>query len=165
MFITQFQSGCVIGLKKVGLATRRNAQHLGDETTGRVWGKNLWINNGRFKRQNSSGRPRTTAEREGRVIVRSAISASDSSLSTIRRVIRSLISNMTIDRLRKRNLRSYRLLYLYASHLYAVKPNYSGTLARSIWNYADWGRIGLRDVFHFLLRPDDHRRRFWRRPE
>ncbi|GFW13243.1 hypothetical protein TNCV_4121411 [Trichonephila clavipes] len=42
--------------------------------------------NGRFQCHDGSGRPRATADREDRLIVRSAVAVPDSSLSTIRRV-------------------------------------------------------------------------------
>ncbi|GFT25664.1 HTH_Tnp_Tc3_2 domain-containing protein [Trichonephila clavipes] len=44
-----------------------------------------WMGNGRFQNHDSSGRPRATADREGRLIVRSAVTVPDSSLSTIKR--------------------------------------------------------------------------------
>ncbi|GFU34152.1 transposable element Tc1 transposase [Trichonephila clavipes] len=36
--------------------------------------------------------------------------------------------------------------------------------ARSGWNHADWRRRVFSDESRFQLRPDDHRRRVWRRP-
>ncbi|UYV84111.1 hypothetical protein LAZ67_X001211 [Cordylochernes scorpioides] len=35
---------------------------------------------------------------------------------------------------------------------------------RSTWNCTDWGRIFFSDEYHFLLCPDDRRKRVWRRP-
>ncbi|GFV79394.1 hypothetical protein TNCV_1903661 [Trichonephila clavipes] len=46
-----------------------------------------WVDSGRFQSHYGSGRPRATADREDRVIVRSAVTAPDSTLSTIRRVV------------------------------------------------------------------------------
>ncbi|GFW39094.1 uncharacterized protein TNCV_1830861 [Trichonephila clavipes] len=43
-----------------------------------------WVDNGRFQRHDGSGQPRATADREDRLIVRSAVTAPDSSLLTIR---------------------------------------------------------------------------------
>ncbi|GFV02844.1 uncharacterized protein TNCV_3609731 [Trichonephila clavipes] len=37
-------------------------------------------------------------------------------------------------------------------------------LARSGWKHADWRRLVFSDESYFQLRPDDHRRRVWRRP-
>ncbi|GFT21694.1 transposable element Tc1 transposase [Trichonephila clavipes] len=37
-------------------------------------------------------------------------------------------------------------------------------LALSGWNHADWRRIAFSGKSGFQLCPDDHRRRFWRRP-
>ncbi|GFX84970.1 HTH_Tnp_Tc3_2 domain-containing protein [Trichonephila clavipes] len=70
------------------------------------------INNGRFQHHDGTGRPRATADWEDRLIVRSDVTEPDSSLSTIRRVNRTRVSTMTIDRqLIERNLRSYRPLH------------------------------------------------------
>ncbi|GFV14507.1 HTH_Tnp_Tc3_2 domain-containing protein [Trichonephila clavipes] len=67
--------------------------------------------NGRFQRHDGSGRSRDTADREDRLIVRSAVTASHFSLSTIRRTTRTRVSTMTIHRrLIERNLRSHRPL-------------------------------------------------------
>ncbi|GFW69081.1 transposable element Tc1 transposase [Trichonephila clavipes] len=44
-----------------------------------------WVGSFRLQRQNGSGRPRAIADREERLIVRSAVTDPDSSLSTIRR--------------------------------------------------------------------------------
>ncbi|GFS98492.1 HTH_Tnp_Tc3_2 domain-containing protein [Trichonephila clavipes] len=67
--------------------------------------------NGRFQRHDGSGQPRATEDREDRLIVRSAITAPYSSLSTIRRTTRTRVSTMTFHRrLIERNLRSYRPL-------------------------------------------------------
>ncbi|GFU19022.1 hypothetical protein TNCV_430621 [Trichonephila clavipes] len=43
-----------------------------------------WMDNGRFQRHDGSGRPRATADREDKLISRSAVTAPESSLSTIR---------------------------------------------------------------------------------
>ncbi|GFX53312.1 HTH_Tnp_Tc3_2 domain-containing protein [Trichonephila clavipes] len=78
-------------------------------TIRRCWQE--WGDNGRFQRHDSSGQPRATANRGNRLIVRSAVTAPDSSLSTIRRVTRTRVSTMIIHRwLIERNLRSYRSL-------------------------------------------------------
>ncbi|GFS56429.1 hypothetical protein TNCV_4302621 [Trichonephila clavipes] len=53
---------------------------------------------GRFQRHDGSGRHRATADREDRLVVRSAVTVPDSSLSTIRLETRTRVSNMTIPR-------------------------------------------------------------------
>ncbi|GFV77220.1 HTH_Tnp_Tc3_2 domain-containing protein [Trichonephila clavipes] len=65
--------------------------------------------NGRFQRHDGSGRPRAPIDQEDRLIFRSAVTALDSSLSTVRRTTCTRVSTMTIyRRLIERNLRSYR---------------------------------------------------------
>ncbi|GFT93410.1 HTH_Tnp_Tc3_2 domain-containing protein [Trichonephila clavipes] len=69
------------------------------------------MENGRLQRHDGSVRPKATADREDRLIVRSAVTASDSSLSTIRRTTRTRVSTMAIHRrLIERILHSYRPL-------------------------------------------------------
>ncbi|GFV95664.1 hypothetical protein TNCV_2009811 [Trichonephila clavipes] len=43
-----------------------------------------WVDNGRFQRHDGSGQPRATADQEDRLIVISAVTAFDSSSSTLR---------------------------------------------------------------------------------
>ncbi|GFX43637.1 uncharacterized protein TNCV_510861 [Trichonephila clavipes] len=70
-----------------------------------------WVNNDRFQRHDGSGQPRATADREDRLTLRSAVTAPDSSLSTIRHATCTRVSTMTIRRrLIERNLLSYRPL-------------------------------------------------------
>ncbi|GFU88304.1 HTH_Tnp_Tc3_2 domain-containing protein [Trichonephila clavipes] len=79
--LSEFERGRIIGLKETGWANRRIIRDMGlsDAAIRRCWqGK---VNNGRFQRHDGSGRPRATADREERLIVRSAVSAPDSSLS------------------------------------------------------------------------------------
>ncbi|GFV98173.1 uncharacterized protein TNCV_4449301 [Trichonephila clavipes] len=65
-----------------------------------------WVESGRFQRHDGSGRPRATADREDKLTVKSAVTAPDSFLSTIRRATRTRVSTMTIHRwLLERNLR------------------------------------------------------------
>ena len=109
--MSEFERGRAIGLKEAGWTNRRIARHLcrSDAAIRRCWEE--WVNNGRYQRQNGSGRPRATTEREDRAIVRAAVTAPDSSLSTIHRVTRTHVSNMTLHRrLRERNLHSRRPL-------------------------------------------------------
>ncbi|GFV36534.1 HTH_Tnp_Tc3_2 domain-containing protein [Trichonephila clavipes] len=69
-----------------------------DADIKRCWKE--WEENGRFQRHDGSGHPRVTADREVRLIVRSDVTAPDSSLSTIRRATRIRVSSVTIHRLR-----------------------------------------------------------------
>ncbi|GFY19775.1 uncharacterized protein TNCV_4649451 [Trichonephila clavipes] len=52
-----------------------------DAVIRRCWQE--WADNGRFQFHDGSGRPRATTDQEDRVIVRSGVTAPDSSLSTI----------------------------------------------------------------------------------
>ncbi|GFU77499.1 HTH_Tnp_Tc3_2 domain-containing protein [Trichonephila clavipes] len=104
-------------------------------------------------------------DQEDRLIVISAVTALDSSLSTIRRTTCRQVSTMTIHRrLIERNLRSYRLLRYGPITPTHCRARLQWCLARSGWNHADSGRIVFSDEFCFQLCPDDHRRRVWRRP-
>ncbi|GFW59396.1 HTH_Tnp_Tc3_2 domain-containing protein [Trichonephila clavipes] len=107
----EFERCHVIEPKKAGWANRRIARHIGRSDAAIRRCSQEWVGNGRFKRHDGRGRPRATADRENRLIVRSAVTASDSSLSTIKRTTRTRVSTMTIHRrLIEQNLRSYRLL-------------------------------------------------------
>ncbi|GFW75935.1 HTH_Tnp_Tc3_2 domain-containing protein [Trichonephila clavipes] len=59
-----------------------------DAAFRRCWQE--WVYSDRFQRHDGSSRSRVTADREDRLIVRSAVTAPDSSLSTIRRAIHTL---------------------------------------------------------------------------
>ena len=117
-----------------------------------------------MQHQDGSGRLRATTEHEDRVIVRSAVTAPSSSLSTIRRSTQTPVSTMTIHRrLRERNLRSRRQLRHLPLTPAHCRARLQWCMARSGWNDADWGRIVFSDESRFQLCPDDHRRRVWRR--
>ncbi|GFS78648.1 HTH_Tnp_Tc3_2 domain-containing protein [Trichonephila clavipes] len=74
-----------------------------DAAIRRCWQE--WMENGSFQRYDGSGLPRATADVEDRLTVGSALTASDSSLSTIRRTTRTRVSTMTIHKcLIERNL-------------------------------------------------------------
>ncbi|GFX31094.1 HTH_Tnp_Tc3_2 domain-containing protein [Trichonephila clavipes] len=106
--LSEFERGRIIELKEAGWADRRIARHMGrsDAAIRRCWQE--WVDNDRFQRHDGSGQPKATADRENRLIVRSAAIASDSSLSTIRRTTRTRVSTMAIHRrLIERMLRSY----------------------------------------------------------
>ncbi|GFX15417.1 uncharacterized protein TNCV_3303461 [Trichonephila clavipes] len=79
---------------------------LSDVTIRRCWQE--WVNNFRFQRHDGSGRPRAKADREDRLIVKSAVTAPNLLLSTIRRAARTRVSTLTIHRwLIEQNLRVY----------------------------------------------------------
>lgn len=162
--LSEFDRGRIIGLKEAGWTNRRIARHLSrsDATIRRCW--QGWVENGRVQRQDGSGRPRATTNREDRAIVRSAVTAPSSSLSTIRRSTQTPVSTMTIHRrLRERNLRSRRPLRHLPLTPAHCRARLQWCMARSGWNDADWGRIVFSDESRFQLCPDDHRRRVWRR--
>ncbi|UYV72229.1 hypothetical protein LAZ67_9002258 [Cordylochernes scorpioides] len=112
-----------------------------------------------------SGRPRAITEREDRAIVRMAIAAPESTLSTIQRVTGTQVSKMTINRrLRERNLRARRPLRCLPLTPVHRQVRLQWCRERSTWNCAYWGRIVFSDESRFLLCPDDRRKRVWRRP-
>ncbi|GFV13594.1 HTH_Tnp_Tc3_2 domain-containing protein [Trichonephila clavipes] len=109
--LSEFERGRIIEQKEAGWANWRVARHMGrsDVAIRRCWQE--WVGNDRFQRHDDSGRPKATADGEDRLIVRSAVTASDSSLSTIRRTTRTRVFAMTIHRrLIERNLPSYQPL-------------------------------------------------------
>ncbi|GFT58894.1 HTH_Tnp_Tc3_2 domain-containing protein [Trichonephila clavipes] len=118
-----------------------------------------------LQRQDGSGHPRVTSDRDDRFIALSAVTTPDSSLSTIRRVTRTPISIMAIHRrLIERNLCYYRLLRQLPLTPAHCRARLLWCLARSGWNHTDWGRIVFSNESRFQLCPDDHRRCVWRRP-
>ncbi|UYV70216.1 Transposase [Cordylochernes scorpioides] len=130
----------------------------------RCWQK--WVNNGRLQRQDGSGRSRATTKREDIAIVRMAVAAPESTLSTIQRVTGTQVSKVTINgRLKEWNLRARRpcvtLPTLTPVHR---QVRLQWCRERSTWNCADWGRIVFSDESRFLLCPDDRRKHVWRRP-
>lgn len=163
--LSELERGRIIGFKEAGWSNRRIARHMGrsDAAIRRCWQQ--WVDNGRVERRDGSGRPRATTDREDRLIVRAAVTAPDSSLSSIRRATRTRVTTMTIHRrLRERNLCSYRPLRHLPLTPAHRRARLQWCLARSGWNHADWGRIVFSDESRFQLCPDDHRRRVWRRP-
>ncbi|UYV83825.1 hypothetical protein LAZ67_X000316 [Cordylochernes scorpioides] len=148
--MSEFETGRAIGLKEAGWSNRLIGRHLcrSDAAIRRCWQK--WVNNGSMQRQDGSGRPKATTEREDRAIVRMAVAAPESTLSTIQRVTGTQVSKMTINRrLRERNLRARRPL-----RCLPLTPVHRQL--RLQWF--------LSDEFRFLLCPDDRRKRVWRRP-
>ncbi|GFV71966.1 HTH_Tnp_Tc3_2 domain-containing protein [Trichonephila clavipes] len=92
-----------------------------DVAIRRCWQE--WVDSGIFQRHEGSGRPRTTVDLEDRLIVRSAVTAPDLSLSTIRRATRTRVSTMIIHRqLIERNLR-YATCH---SRLHTIELDYNG---------------------------------------
>ncbi|GFY35665.1 HTH_Tnp_Tc3_2 domain-containing protein [Trichonephila clavipes] len=80
-----------------------------DEAIRRYWQE--WTDSDRFQPHDGSGGTRATADQEDKLIVISAVTQPDSSLSTIRCVNRTRVSAMTIHRWPiEQNLRSYRHL-------------------------------------------------------
>nr|XP_042894539.1 uncharacterized protein LOC122268610 [Parasteatoda tepidariorum] len=132
--LSEFGRGRIIELKEAGWTNRRTARHLSrsDAAIQRCW--QGWLENCRVQRQDGSGRPRATTERKARVIVRAAVTAPSSSLSTIRRSTQTLVSTMTIHRrLRERNLHSRRPSLMPAH----CRARLQWCMTRSGWNDAD----------------------------
>lgn len=163
--MSAFERGRVVGLKEAGWSNRRIARHLdrSDATIRRCWQE--WVNHGRTQRQEGSGRPRETTEREDRSIVRAALRAPDSSLSSILRATGASVTARTINRrLRERGLRSRRPLRRLPLTSVHRQARLQWCRAHSTWNVTDWSRIVFSDESRFELSPDDQRRRVWRRP-
>ncbi|GFT48281.1 HTH_Tnp_Tc3_2 domain-containing protein [Trichonephila clavipes] len=101
-------------LQVVAAARERKSRQASElDKNGRKYNSSFFclVDSGRFQRQDGSDRSKATADREDRLIVRSAVTVLDSSLSTIRRAARTRVYTMTIHRrLIERNLRSYRPL-------------------------------------------------------
>ncbi|GFW61133.1 HTH_Tnp_Tc3_2 domain-containing protein [Trichonephila clavipes] len=111
-----------------------------------------------FQLHDGSGRSRVTADLEDRLIVRSAVTAPDSSLFAIRRATRIRVSPMTIHRrLIERKLRSYRPLRHLPLTPTLCRPRLQWCLTLSGWNHTDWERIVFSDKSRFQLYPDDCR--------
>ncbi|GFU98809.1 uncharacterized protein TNCV_1215251 [Trichonephila clavipes] len=82
--LSEFERGCIIGLKEAGRVNRRIACPMSrsDAAIGRCW--NEGADSARFQRHDGSGRPRATTNWEDRLIVKSAVKVLDTSLSTNR---------------------------------------------------------------------------------
>lgn len=98
-----------------------------------------------------------TTEWEDRVIVRSAVTAPDYSLSTIKRAIHTRVCTMSIHR----RLRSWNVCSFWSLRHMLLKPAHclirlQWCLAWSDWNDADWGRIVFSEESHFRPCPHDH---------
>ncbi|GFX47732.1 HTH_Tnp_Tc3_2 domain-containing protein [Trichonephila clavipes] len=76
--ISEFERGCIIGLREEGWANRRIAGHMdrSDATIRRCWQE--WEDNSRLQRHGGSGWPRAIADQEDILTVRSAVTALDS---------------------------------------------------------------------------------------
>ncbi|UYV71394.1 hypothetical protein LAZ67_8002960 [Cordylochernes scorpioides] len=136
--MSEFETGRAIGLKEAGWSNRLIARHLcrSDAAIRRCWQK--WVNNGSMQRQDGSGRPRATTEREDRAIVRMAVAARESTLSTNQRVTGTQVSKMTINRrLRERNLRARRPLRCLPLTPVHRQVRLQWCRERSTWNCAD----------------------------
>ncbi|GFW51556.1 HTH_Tnp_Tc3_2 domain-containing protein [Trichonephila clavipes] len=120
---------------------RAHYEQLSEFERGRISGlrEAEGVDNSIFQCQDGSGRPRATADREDRLVVKSAVTASASLLSTIRRAIRTQVSIMTIHRwLIDRNLRAYRALRRLPFTPVHCRARLQRCLDRAGWNHADW---------------------------
>ncbi|GFX17189.1 HTH_Tnp_Tc3_2 domain-containing protein [Trichonephila clavipes] len=110
--LSEFERGRIIGLKEGGWANRRIARLMGRSDAAIRRCCQEWVDCERLQRHDGSSQPRVTADQEDRLIVRSTVTALDSSLSTIRLTTHARVSTMNIHRrLIVRNLRSYRTLH------------------------------------------------------
>ncbi|GFV07016.1 HTH_Tnp_Tc3_2 domain-containing protein [Trichonephila clavipes] len=96
--LSEFERDRIIELKEAGWANRRITRQMGrsDVAIKRCWQE--WVGNGRFQRHGVSVRPRATAYQEDKLIFRSAASASDLLLSTIKRTTRTRVPASAIRR-------------------------------------------------------------------
>ncbi|GFY05581.1 HTH_Tnp_Tc3_2 domain-containing protein [Trichonephila clavipes] len=134
---SEFDRGRIIRLKEECWSNRRIARHMGrsDAAIRRCWQE--LVDNGRFQ---SHDRFRVI------LIVRSAVTAPNSSLSTIRLVTLTRIFTMTIHkRLIEQNLLSYRPLRLLPLMPAHNRARLQWCFAASSWNHADWGCIVFSD--------------------
>ncbi|GFU92568.1 HTH_Tnp_Tc3_2 domain-containing protein [Trichonephila clavipes] len=106
-----------------------------------------------------------TVDREDRVIFRLAVTAPESSLSTIRSATHTRMTIITIHApLIKHHLNLYQPLRHLPLTPAQCQVRLRWCLAQLGRNHADWGRIVFSDKSRFQLCPDDHRRRVRRRP-
>ncbi|GFW02313.1 uncharacterized protein TNCV_1732281 [Trichonephila clavipes] len=103
-----------------------------------------WVVNGKFQHPDGNGRLCATADREDRFIVETAVTETESSLSTIRRTTHKRVFTMTIHRrLIERKFRTYRPLHqlpLTPAHCRAKLQLY---FARSACQTLPWAARAL----------------------
>ncbi|GFW37143.1 uncharacterized protein TNCV_5020411 [Trichonephila clavipes] len=70
-----FERDRIIGLKEAGWTKRKITFHMGRSNAAirKCWQE--WVDSGRFQSHDGSGRSTTTADREDRLIVKSAVTA------------------------------------------------------------------------------------------
>ncbi|GFU48895.1 HTH_Tnp_Tc3_2 domain-containing protein [Trichonephila clavipes] len=76
--LSEFERGRIIRLKETGSTNRKIACHMGRNDAATRKCCQEWVDSSIFQRHDSSGRPRVTADREDRLIVKSAVTAPDS---------------------------------------------------------------------------------------
>ncbi|UYV80897.1 hypothetical protein LAZ67_19002125 [Cordylochernes scorpioides] len=112
----------------------------------------------KMQRQDGSGRPRTTTEQEDRAIVRMAVAAPESTLSTIQHDRHTSVQNgqQATERAESKSSPT------------VTMPN---PHTRSCTDKSDYSGVGsdqlgtaLTEDSRFLLCPDNRRKRVWRRP-
>ncbi|GFV50215.1 HTH_Tnp_Tc3_2 domain-containing protein [Trichonephila clavipes] len=129
---------------------RRRIRAHYEQLSKRCWQE--WVDKGIFQRHNDCGRPRATADRKDRLIIRSAVTAPDSSLSTIRSATRTRVSTITTHRRQiEQNLHSYRPLRPLPLTPTHCRDKLQWCLAVSDWNHADWERIVFSDESRFRV--------------
>ena len=123
------------------------------------------MNHSRKQCQEGSSRPRETAEREDRAILRAAITTPDASLSSIVPANSASVITRTIHRrLTERRLRSWRPLRRIPLNSVQRQTRLRWCQTHSHWNVIDWSRIIFSEESHFELSPNEQKRRVWRRP-
>lgn len=121
--ILQFKRGCVIRLKEAELTNWRIVQHLCRRNAATRWCWQKWVNNSRFKHNDSSSRPGTMKQENG-AIVRLSVSAPNSSCICLA----WLLTNDW-----EWGIYAHTDCYdAYISHLCIIKPDFSPI--EHIWN-------------------------------
>lgn len=164
--LNDFERGRIVGMREAGWSYRAIGRHLQrtDTAVQRCWQQ--WLRQGNCRRNEGSGRPRSTNARQDRMIVRQARTAPTVSLSTIQRTTASSIPPVvpsTISRrLAKAGLRSQRPLRRLPLTPQHRRSRLEWCRSRSSWLPSDWHRIVFSDESRFTLAADDHRLRVWR---
>ncbi|GFV34751.1 HTH_Tnp_Tc3_2 domain-containing protein [Trichonephila clavipes] len=130
-------------------------EDISDHSIQEGHGQELVVGEVTFKswqHHDGSGRPRAPADREDKLTIKSAITASESLLSTIRHATLIRVFNMTIHRwLIEQNLLAYRPLHHLPFMPVHCEAKLQWYLDRSGWNHAEWGHIVFSNKSRFQL--------------
>ena len=130
--MSEFKRGRSIRFKKASQTISRRFNQS-DATNARCW--LVWVNNGKYQRQNGTGWLRATVEREDRATDIESVTVPDLTWSTIHYAVCTHVSNITHGTwLSYKNMCSHRLLwrlYLILVHcwvqLECCYPDQGGT--------------------------------------